>query len=560
MSPNGYRFDALARLLAARVSRRSLEGGLAALAVAAFARVASPTTADAKKRKKKKKKPTCKPACRGDLSCRNGRCACASGVACDTRCTDTSSDREHCGECDHACTDSETCVQGRCVSCVNNAECSGQADTCTDGTCTCGARPACAEREICANGQCDCPGCRNDDGTCRAGINLNFCGVDGETCVSCAEGESCLDGECRCLRPGDDLQAIIDAADAGATLCLAAGSFVLTRTLVLDKDLALVGAGADETFLNGNEQVGILYVASGQIHLSHVTLADGDGNLTAGGIYIDEPASLVLDDCRVVGCTGARGSGGILNLGALTMIDATIADNTAGWGGGLINSERGQVTMTRCTITGNSATGTPDVESGWGGGIYNENDMTMTDCTVSLNTVQGFAGGILTAGDSTLEMTNCAISGNTATGDGGGMVNAIAAATILAGCSITGNASSARGGGFFNRGSLNGAECLVADNDASDTGGGFHIQAGSVTLTDSNVTRNETESRGGGFYQFDGELTLENCDVTENAAAVDGGGISNLTGSVFLSDGCEVRENDPNNCLGSFFNGEGCAN
>ena len=51
-----------------------------------------------------------------------------------------------------------------------------------------------------------------------------------------------------CLRPGDDLQAALDAAPAGSTVRLAAGTY-RQKVLLATPGLTLLGAGADETVL-----------------------------------------------------------------------------------------------------------------------------------------------------------------------------------------------------------------------------------------------------------------------------------------------------------------------
>lgn len=45
------------------------------------------------------------------------------------------------------------------------------------------------------------------------------------------------------------LYAAIEAAEEGDTIYMSAGEFVLTKTLVLDKNVKIVGAGADKTVI-----------------------------------------------------------------------------------------------------------------------------------------------------------------------------------------------------------------------------------------------------------------------------------------------------------------------
>ncbi|MCK4637543.1 MAG: hypothetical protein KAT49_06665, partial [Methanomicrobia archaeon] len=94
----------------------------------------------------------------------------------------------------------------------------------------------------------------------------------------------------------------------------------------------------------------------------------------------------------------------------------TVSDNYAeDDGGGIRNS--GTLTMTNCTVSGNTCYGDD------GGGIHNdEGTLTMTNCTVSDNYADDDGGGIDNDGeDGDLEMTNCTITGNDAGNDGGGI-------------------------------------------------------------------------------------------------------------------------------------------
>ena len=86
-------------------------------------------------------------------------------------------------------------------------------------------------------------------------------------------------------------------------------------------------------------------------------------------------------------------------------------------------------------------------------------DMTLTDCTVSGNSavasglVGGQGGGLWNVG--MMSLTNCTVSGNSATNNGGGLYNGglYGSTVMLTNCTVSGN-SAANGGGFFNAGSF----------------------------------------------------------------------------------------------------------
>jgi hypothetical protein len=104
------------------------------------------------------------------------------------------------------------------------------------------------------------------------------------------------------------------------------------------------------------------------------------------------------------------GGGGLANYGGtLTLTDCTVSGNSAKNGGGLAN-DSGTDTLTNCTVSGNSA-------GNLGGGIFNDSGMLLTDCTISGNS--GYVGGGLSSYYAETTLTNCTVSGNSATYGGG---------------------------------------------------------------------------------------------------------------------------------------------
>ena len=102
-------------------------------------------------------------------------------------------------------------------------------------------------------------------------------------------------------------------------------------------------------------------------------------------------------------------------------------------GGGI--DDEGTLTLTNCTIAGNSASG-----GGNGGGIYNNGPLTGMGCTLSGNSVTGgYGGGI--ANDDTMSLTNSTVAGNSDTGGSGGGIDNETSLTITD-CSIIDNTAS----------------------------------------------------------------------------------------------------------------------
>jgi len=203
--------------------------------------------------------------------------------------------------------------------------------------------------------------------------------------------------------PQDNLQAAIDAAAPGATIEV---SGTCTGTFTITKDLTIKGQPA--------------------------TTLDGGG--TGIVVTVDQGATAVLDTLTIQhGNTppGARGGGGIVNDGAVTLEDSTVSGNTATLGGGGIFNDSGTVTLKDSTVSANTADG--------GGGIYNTGAVTLKDSTVSGNTANDEGGGI-NNNSGTVTLEDSTVSGNTAHfGVGGGISNNLGATATLTDSTVSGN-------------------------------------------------------------------------------------------------------------------------
>jgi hypothetical protein len=272
--------------------------------------------------------------------------------------------------------------------------------------------------------------------------------------------------------PGS-LRAMVEAAPAGETINLPAGTYTLTsEALFIDKSLSLVGHGQGDTILRsgGPFQV-ILAVPSsmGKMNLaiSDLTVRDGlepGGN--GGGILAVETnlsllrTTVTANRATANGAPGGEGGsangGGILAVsGSLTLVESAVTNNTAeaigGVGakggdalGGGIYSTAGPLTIERSTVSGNrvdsrggQGPSDPEQDAGETGGagllvIANEAgaNVSITGSTIAENTGDSTAGpggeadesaggGIfLIANVSTFTATNTTIAANTLRGTG----------------------------------------------------------------------------------------------------------------------------------------------
>jgi hypothetical protein len=256
-----------------------------------------------------------------------------------------------------------------------------------------------------------------------------------------------------CIAPGGTIT--FAPALQGQTLVLTSGE------LVIDKDLTLIGPGANLLAISGNASSRVFRVNAGV-------------NFFLAGLTVTNGRAIV----------GNFGGGGILNeYGILTVSNCTISGNVAFAGGGIYNYAWGNnatLTILNSTLSGNSSTST-----GFGAGaIFNyarEGDTTVTvrNCTISGNTSGFGIGGIGNDaywGTATLEVLNTTFSGNTGLGIYNndlplGVANLTLGHTLLA--------KGAGGINLFNNGSVTNLGFNFADDDSA---GAFATQVPSLLL------------------------------------------------------------------------------
>jgi parallel beta-helix repeat protein len=168
---------------------------------------------------------------------------------------------------------------------------------------------------------------------------------------------------------------------------------------------------------SANQSGGGLFNVGRTTALTNCSVADNSANGYGGGLF-NSGATLTLTSCTVSGNRGGDEGGGLYNQSAtLTLTNCTVSGNTTGRGGGLF-SEGGTATLASCSLSGNVA--------GSGGGLasFFRGAVSLTNCTVSGNSANSYGGGLYIFGPGTVVLTNCTVSGNSApTYEGGGLYN-----------------------------------------------------------------------------------------------------------------------------------------
>jgi CSLREA domain-containing protein len=222
------------------------------------------------------------------------------------------------------------------------------------------------------------------------------------------------------------LRAALQKANAfaggGVVIAIPAGTYVRASTYpAITGVLALQGAGLGSTIIDaGKLDFGLIIGLSAAVTVSGVTIRNAAPSVP-----------------------GAIGSG-LINHGALTVIDSQIADNG---GGGVWND--GTMTLRRSSVVHNSG-------SAGGGGIHvNDGTVTIVDSLIAFNTNTAGGAGIVAQNQSKATLINSTVSNNLAignTGGGGGIHVAGNSLVEIFSSTIAGNVAAPTLGGAYGGG------------------------------------------------------------------------------------------------------------
>ncbi|MBO6109265.1 MAG: hypothetical protein J6P12_00115 [Methanobrevibacter sp.] len=193
------------------------------------------------------------------------------------------------------------------------------------------------------------------------------------------------------------------------------------------------------------------------------------------------------------------------NWGELTITKSTLTENTAKINGGAINNN-GELTITESTLQQNTA--------GYGGAINNtEGELTITESTLTENTAKINGGAINNWGE--LTITKSTLTENTAQKDGGAIRNSSGELTLK-------------------------QETKMLEEELA-----IRNSSGELTITESTLTEILQKLRKKRFRS--GELTITESRLTGNTTHMHGGAIHNLDEKSFKIKDCKLDNNIPNN-------------
>ena len=259
--------------------------------------------------------------------------------------------------------------------------------------------------------------------------------------------------------------------------------------LNVNKDIKISGPGANHLAVDGNAQSRVFYVNPGKtVTISGLTIRNGHVTNDFGGGIFNDGGALTLSNCTVIGNSAYYGGGisnynfGDASIATLTLTNSTLSGNSAYSGGAIFNSMFGggaSVTISNSTISGNSADFGGGIKSGGGGPNGPSTFVTISNSTISGNSA-GDGGGIYNSpsprSHAEVGVNNSTISDNSTTGNGGGIYNH---GFLELASTILNTGSS--GGNIFNNG---GTVTSHGYNLSSDNGGGYLTGFGDQINTD----------------------------------------------------------------------------
>ncbi len=338
-------------------------------------------------------------------------------------------------------------------------------------------------------------------------------------------------------------QALINAAATNDVIVFApdvTGTITLTSgELFFTKSLTIIGPGATNLTISGNNASRVFSVSSGLISISGLRIANGfvTGNpnaLNGGGGIFNNSARLTVRNCEIVNNVQSGG----LNTGqggGVWHVSGTFSGDPTGGG---------RLLLQNCLFSGNRALGGSGVDGALpngagadaapaqGGGLFifpsSANSVTIQDCTFMNNSAIGGTGG---------NGVGTGARGRGGRGQGGAIF--VGENTLLVADRSTFKRNEANGGA---RGA--GSNTPVGGNEAQGQGGGIYV-VGFAVLNDCTLDDNEAtggsgidgtsligaQGQGGGLYFQFGVVYLTRCAVINNVAEGGAGGNGGASGA-----------------------------
>jgi hypothetical protein len=207
-------------------------------------------------------------------------------------------------------------------------------------------------------------------------------------------------------------RALEDAAPGDAVVFSPAVTGTITLTsgeLLINKSIPIYGPGAKILAINGNAASRVLHSGGVTASISGLTITNGNAVGSFGSGICNSQSTLTVSNCTLAGNSATIGGGGIYNDGfsgtaRLSVIASTLSGNSGAFGGAIDNvgtSGSATLTVSNSTLANNSAgtDGGAIFSTGQSGGSAS---LAVIGCTFSSNSASTLGGGIFNNINSTL--------------------------------------------------------------------------------------------------------------------------------------------------------------
>ena len=354
---------------------------------------------------------------------------------------------------------------------------------------------------------------------------------EGTMLVTTLEDELNTDGDCslrEAITAANDNTAV-DACPAGDPVITDTITFDVVGTITVTSQLSVTAGapleifGADAITLNGGGYSRLFYISPGvDLTLNDLTIMNGYGDY-GGGIH--NGGTLEIKDCTLSRNTAGLGGGSIFNAstGALTIINSTVSDSYAEYGGGIDNWD-GTLVISNSIISGNTVLIT-------GGGIYNRYESAVLKITNStLTDNDGDVSGSIDNFSGTVVITHSTISESEGWDGPGGIWNHGGRVEITDSTFSRNDNHHTNGGAISNLGGWFTISNSTMSGNVAQNGGlisnGTDYESGTMIIIESTISRNWSVYSGGAIQNISGTLIISGTSLSDNYA-VSGGGIHN---------------------------------
>ncbi len=280
---------------------------------------------------------------------------------------------------------------------------------------------------------------------------------------------------------------------------IADGTYNVTNTIILTKNLSITGQSQNNTIISGQNQYQLFKINNVNVNVSKITFANSGGNNKGGAI--DNQGNLILTNTTFSDNTAYYG-GSIFNRGNISIINSLFNNNVAETVAGVIYVS-GNTKLVNSSFTNSKA-------NYYGGVFYAENieSITIDNCVFVSN--NAYSGSNFYIKKSNLLINNSKFINSTVTKSG----------------SI-----------YLSDSAANIDNTLFENNTAYYESGALYVTSSTVTVNNSKFFNNTSlKNNGGSIYSFNSTLNIDNSKLVDNTAYYYGGAIHQLEGNLILNN------------------------